>query len=139
MSPKPQIAQSLCNPNGATPASRRAYADVKAAIADPVTDAAAKTFKTRGLRTLHVVWELPDATTSLDLEVWTKDEVSGKWRKDTRPGTAGVVGLTTGTDIILLDIPGLSEVALKTSNLSGTFTNGANFWLATAAPDGTTN
>lgn len=88
-------------------------------------------YEVGGSPTVHVVVKLPDSATSLDWELYTYDSASQEWTLDTRPGTDGVVSMVSGDSPArtILELPGVEKVALKISNLSGTFTTGYSAWL----------
>jgi len=129
------MSRSLVSPESSDPLKRRALKNVNVpsgAAANPT--ASDKGFNTYGARYLHITVELPDATTTLDWELWLWDHISEKWCLDTRNGTNGTVSLADvdadNPQLNIVEIPGVERVFVKLDNGTGTFTNGANVWLS---------
>ena len=128
-------AVSLVSPEAITAAKRRARAGIDVTGSPDIDPTSSDPgYNTKSARWLQITVELPDATTTLDWELWLWDHVSAMWCLDTRLGTDGTVSITDADadnpQINLVEIPGVEKVFIKLDNGTGVFTNGANVWLA---------
>lgn len=97
-------------------------------------DAAQAGFDTSGARYAHIIINLPDGSTSVEWSLYLYNDVSELWCLDTRLGTGGVVALAdTDTDnpqCSIVEIVGVSKIAIVFDTMTGTFTSGIDAWLS---------
>lgn len=134
----PGVPVSLRSAEATTAAERRAYSPVKANNGVPTADTIG--LHTQGRRWLHIIVELPDASTSLTWSLWLWDSVSELWCLDTRLGTAGVVAMTDADadnpQHNIVEINGVDKVYIQFAGMTGVFTAGVNVWLSSSNADG---
>jgi hypothetical protein len=119
---------------GGTAAARKVLADVKATNGSPSgvpgsveTDAIANP----GLWNLWVVFDLPDASTTVDVKVWWWSETAQKWVMDSRVGTSGVTQFadTDEDPSIFIEGPAARWMYIELDAMSGTMTTGVSAWV----------
>ena len=129
----PGTAVSLVSPEATTAAKRRALKDVNVTGSPMAVPVAQPGFNAKSARWLHVVINMPDATTTMDWSLYLWDALSGKWCLDTRLGTDGVVSMTDADadnpQLNIVEISGVQKVYVRLFNGTGTFTDGADVWL----------
>lgn len=108
-----------------------AFVDEGPLSATATIDGTQSGYSTNGASNLHVVFNLPDPTTSLEWQLYTYDSASELWALDTRPGSSGTVSVddTLSPQRTILELGGIERVALVTQTLSGTFTTGYSAWM----------
>ena len=126
--------QSLINTGGD---DLRALADVQTDVPAP-TQGVTEGLSTHGRAKLHVVVGNKDAAGTLDVLIYGKHTMTGKWFlfEEASPGVAfetdGTWSIPAGveTHCRVIEICGVERVAVEVANSSG-LTLGADIWLGT--------
>lgn len=124
---------------GATAALRRVLADVSVVNSPPSgvpVSGEADAIANPGYWDLWVTFDIPDASTSIDVKIWYWSETAQKWTLEDRPGTAGVVTLTDASEAvsIFLEGPAARYLYIELDAMTGIFTTGVSAWVEGMEP-----